>query len=336
MFTFINELFPPKPTFWEKDFAPQNGRVFIVTGGASGLGFEVAKALYHLNGRVYIAGRSKDKAVAAIDEIKASAPPPGLTINSGEGEVFFLQLDLADLSTIKSTAESFLARESRLDVIFHNAGCMASPQGCFSAQKFDMELATNALGPFLLQYYLNPLCLSTLKLPSTRPNATRVVFVSSFAHRASPKPDGVQWDDLNLSNHSGVMAKSLKYGQSKAMAAMLAHELARRHAKEGLVVLALHPGNLVTNIQRHAPGWYNAIFQWFRYPSRYGGLTELFAGLNEEVNTTLLEDGGWNGGYIHPFGKFGACEDHVFDGLLERETGQRLWNVFEGLVKEYL
>jgi len=98
--------------------------VFVITGGSAGIGYEVVKAFYHLNGRVYMTSRSESTAKAAIALIWASKPASGHTVKSGKGELIFLRLDLADLTTIKISAMEFLAKETRLDSIWHNAGVM--------------------------------------------------------------------------------------------------------------------------------------------------------------------------------------------------------------------
>lgn len=287
------EMFPPKPKWIEKDIPDQHGRVFIVTGGSSGCGYEVAKALYNLNGRVYIASRNADSATEAIETIKSSLPATDQVVQGGKGELVFLKLDLADLSSIKASVKEFLGKEERLDVIWHNAGVMAPPAGSLTKQEHDMQLGTNVLGPFLFQHFLTPICLHTAKRSDVIPNATRVIFVSSSAHRTSPKPDGVDWADMEFSpTASGFAAIGGKYGRSKAMNVMHAHEFARRCGSQGLVSLSLHPGALKTNLQKHLPRVWNAVFGLLRYPQHYGGLTELWAGLNVEVDGKMLEDGG--------------------------------------------
>jgi NAD(P)-dependent dehydrogenase (short-subunit alcohol dehydrogenase family) len=191
------EMFPQKASYTEKDMPDQYGHVFIVTGGSAGVGYEVAKTLYHLNGRVYIASRSETTAKVAIASIQASKPAKDQVIKSGKGEVIFLRLDLGDLTTIKASAMEFLSKESRLDVIWHNAGIMVPSDDTPTKQGYHVQLGINALGPFLFQHYLTPLCLKTASLPSNPKSATRIIFVSSSGHRTSPTPDGVQWDDIS-------------------------------------------------------------------------------------------------------------------------------------------
>lgn len=110
--------------------------------------------LYAKNGRVYIAGRSADKAEKAISAIRASAP-------SATGTVSFIHLALDDLTTIKTTVDQFKTKETKLHVLWNNAGVSQPPAGSKSKQSFELQLATNCLGPFLLTKFLLP-CLSPL------------------------------------------------------------------------------------------------------------------------------------------------------------------------------
>jgi NAD(P)-dependent dehydrogenase (short-subunit alcohol dehydrogenase family) len=108
-------LFPPTPTFTDQDLPSLESRIFVVTGGNSGIGLEIVKMLYAKSGTVYIAGRSPTKISTAIDEIKSLHP-------NSKGQLKTLQLNLGDLRTVKPCAEAFLSQESRLDVLFNNAG----------------------------------------------------------------------------------------------------------------------------------------------------------------------------------------------------------------------
>ncbi|KFA68089.1 hypothetical protein S40285_02593 [Stachybotrys chlorohalonatus IBT 40285] len=145
----FSQVFPPKLTLTERDVESRQGRVFLIMGGYSGLGFRLAKILYRKKGRVYIAGRSEEKARQAIAEI-LSVEPKG-------GALDFLHLDLEDLRTISSTAEAFKAKETRLDVLWNNAGVSQPPVGNVSKQGIELQLAVNCLGPFLLTQLLLPL-----------------------------------------------------------------------------------------------------------------------------------------------------------------------------------
>ena len=118
----FDQIFPPAPTFTEKHARDQGGRVFVVTGSTSGVGLELAKMLYGLNGTVYIAARSPQKISAAISTIKSQ-------VRTKTGRVEALQVDLANLASIGQSAREFLSKEDQLDVIVHNAGLMMPPAG---------------------------------------------------------------------------------------------------------------------------------------------------------------------------------------------------------------
>lgn len=122
--SLLSALFPPAPTFTDKDLPSLAGKVYIITGAASGLGFELAKILYSAGGTVYIAARSKARCERAIENIKAK-----MIGRRTRGELKLMVIDLADLGTVKGAVEKFLDQETRLDVLVNNAGVMMPPEG---------------------------------------------------------------------------------------------------------------------------------------------------------------------------------------------------------------
>ncbi len=105
----------------------QLSQVFIVTGGASGVGFELVKLLYQNGGTVYVAARSQERASKAIDDVRVQFP-------RSKGRLFFLFLDLSDLAGIRKAAEEFMARERTLHVLWNNAGVALPPDGSKTKQ----------------------------------------------------------------------------------------------------------------------------------------------------------------------------------------------------------
>ncbi|KAK3714256.1 short-chain alcohol dehydrogenase [Vermiconidia calcicola] len=272
-------FFIPKPTLTEKNLPDQSGRVFIVTGGYAGCGYQLAKILYQRNGVVYLAGRNKDKADKAIKNLQAAHP-------SSKGRVEFLKVDLADLTTIKPAVEEFTQKESRLDVLTNNAAVMVPPAGSLSAQKHELQVATNVLGPFLLTKLLTPLLEKTAALPDTAPGSVRVTWAGSLGVEVlSPKGGVILDHESNYISHPKNNQK-VKYGATKAANVLLAAEFGRRHprrAGEGVTSNAWNPGNLQTELQRHAT-WYEMLFvNWMLYPAVFGAYTELFAGWSKEA-----------------------------------------------------
>ena len=122
--SLFSAIFPPAPTFTDKDLPSLAGKVFIVTGAASGLGFELAKIIYLAGGTVYIAARSVSRCDDAIEKIKVQTRG-----RKSEGKLKTMVIDLADLGTIKGAIDEFLRQETQLDVLVNNAGVMIPPAG---------------------------------------------------------------------------------------------------------------------------------------------------------------------------------------------------------------
>ena len=287
MGTVITQLFPPSPTFTEANIQSLIGKVFIVTGGNSGVGLEVVKILYSKGGTVYMAGRSAENIAAEIKSIKSMHPNSTGTIKS-------LIIDLSDLRTIRPCASSFLAQESRLDVLFNNAG--VSRGGNTSVQGHELRIATNCLGPFLFTKLLVPILLQTAK--SSPEASVRMVFTSSSIFEMVGPPRGLSLTELVPGNFSDD--DNRKYSASKAGNWFLASEFDKELRKDGIVCVAQSPGTLKTK------GWDGVAWparkfaSIFMHPPKFGAYTTLWAGLSEGVK---LEDGGRFGipwGRWHP------------------------------------
>ncbi|KAH7333416.1 short-chain dehydrogenase [Rhexocercosporidium sp. MPI-PUGE-AT-0058] len=309
----LKTFFPPKPTLTEKTLPDQSGKVFIVTGGASGLGFELVNILYARNGKVYLAGRSKTKALAAIKAIETKHP------GSTGGQLIFLHLDLNDLSTIRKSADEFLVRENRLDVLFNNAGVMVPPQGSKTVQGYELQLGTNNLAPFLFTSLLTPLLASTAK--TARKDSVRVVWVSSSAVITAPKP-AVDFDNMDYHREEGLWTK---YSRSKAGLVIYAAEMARRTSGKGIISVSLDPGFFKTNLQRSTPTIERIFFGWLSSSPVNGACTELFAGLDQTVTEAH------NGGWIAPYGRLVPARKD----LVDPEIGREYWEWSEEQVKPY-
>ena len=259
-------------------------QVYVVTGANSGVGKELAHILYSNNAKVYAAARSKSKATEAIDELRGRSP-------KSTGELVFLHLDLADLVSVKAAAEEFLAQESRLDVLFNNAGVMAVPHSR-TVQGYETHLGTNNVGPFLFTRLLTPTLAATAKAEAEagRPGAVRVVWVSSSATEGFAPSGGVEVDKLDYREEKTWM---YKYGVSKAGNYLHATEYARRHRDHGIVSVALNPGNLRSDLWRTVWSHFVSFLRaYFLFPPIYGAYTQLFAGLSPDVS--LEKSGAWS------------------------------------------
>lgn len=282
-----SQFFPPHPTLTEANLPSQKGKVFIVTGGYSGVGYELVTMLYQAGGKVYLAGRSEEKANAAIAEIKALS-----TKDSSEvGEIVFLHLLLDDLTTIKPAVEKFTSAESRLDVLFNNAGVSNPPKGSVSVQGYELQLATNVLGPHLFTQLLLPTLRNTAK--SLPPGSVRVIFTSSIADQVQAPKHGIELSELEKPNPD----PQHNYTLSKLGNWYLADALAKQAGGDGILTVTQNPGNLRSNLTRHLPSYVTILASPLLHHARKGAYTELWAGLSPELR---IED---NGKYVVPWGR---------------------------------
>jgi NAD(P)-dependent dehydrogenase (short-subunit alcohol dehydrogenase family) len=213
----------------EADIPDQAGRVALVTGANSGIGFEAARALAEHGATVLLGCRNQAKATDALSRIQAAAP--GATSE-------IVPLDLSDLDSIRAAAESITARYDQLDLLINNAGVMALPKQS-TKDGFEMQFGTNHLGHFALTGHLLPLLLGT-------PNS-RIVSVSSNAHRMGR----IAFDDLSGDKSYSRWAR---YGQSKVANLLFTFELQRKlaAAKADTIAVACHPGGSNTELGRDA------------------------------------------------------------------------------------
>jgi NAD(P)-dependent dehydrogenase (short-subunit alcohol dehydrogenase family) len=280
-----SQFFPPAPSLTEANLQSQRGKVFIVTGGYSGVGLELCKILYRAGGKVYIAGRSEEHGSNAIAQIKSS-------IESSDGTLVFLPLHLDDLASIKTAVETYNAAESRLDVLFNNAGVSNPPSGSVSAQGHDLQFATNCLGPHLLTQLLLPTLRRTSE--GEPPASVRVVWTASIVVDASAPKGGAILEELLRKDTN----PQRNYENSKVGNWFLAHALDAQERTNGILSVVVNPGNLKSSLTRHMSPLVPLLVAPLLYPARMGAYTELWAGLSSELN---LSDGGR---YILPWGRF--------------------------------
>lgn len=235
-------------------------QVFIVTGGASGVGRELVKILFSNNGTVYIAARSEAKAQDTIAWCRAEYP-------GSTGRVEFLSLNLDDLTGIKASAEEFMAKETRLDVLWNNAGVMVPPAGSKTKQAssvaslqtstpgltvkckqgYELQLGTNCLGPFLFTQKLLPILTRTAE--AAPKGSVRVAWAASLVINLGAPSGGIDMENITWSKKAGSQVD--KYAQSKVGNLFLASEFAKRDKPGDVVHVAFNPGNLKSPLQRH-------------------------------------------------------------------------------------
>jgi NAD(P)-dependent dehydrogenase (short-subunit alcohol dehydrogenase family) len=203
------------------------GRRAIVTGGASGIGVETARALAAAGAEVTLAVRNQAAGERTAEDLIAS---------TGNKRVLVAPLELAEPASVAAFVSGW---DGPLHILIGNAGVMACPE-TRTAPGWELQFATNHLGHFGLA--------TGLRRALAAAGGARVVSVSSAAHLRS----GVDFDDISFSN-GRAYDPWIAYGQSKSANVLFAVEASRQWADDGISVNALHPGVIQTNLQRHIP-----------------------------------------------------------------------------------
>ena len=221
------------------------GKTAIVTGGASGLGFETSRALASAGAAVTLAVRDLEQGQAAVQRIAAEF---------AQARVEVALLDLADLPSVRQCAADWLATGQHLDILINNAAIMACPL-TRTAQGWEAQFATNHLGHFALTTALLP----ALQRAAAKQGDARVVCLSSTGHKLS----GVNFDDIHFERRDYNKWKA--YGQAKSANAMMALGLHLKYGTQGITANAVHPGGIMTGLQKFLPleemralGWLKA------------------------------------------------------------------------------
>ena len=214
------------------------GQQAIVTGGASGLGLETSRALAATGARVTLAVRNLAQGVAAATAIRAAQP---------DAQVAVAHLDLADLASVRRFGADW--GTAPLHILVNNAAIMACPLAR-SVQGWESQFAVNHLGHF---------ALTTALLPALRAGApSRLVALTSSGHKLG----GVAWDDIQFEHRA--YNKWLAYGQAKSANALMALGLHLRHGSDGITANAVHPGGIMTGLQKFLPHQEMAALGWFK------------------------------------------------------------------------
>jgi len=214
---------------WTAENIPDlTGKIAVVTGANSGIGYEMAGALVRKQATVILACRDKDKGEAAVRQITQEYP---------QAKAELMQLDLSDLASVRRFADEFTSHYNRLDILINNAGIMAIPFGK-TTDGFELQFGTNHLGHFALTGLLLNLILRT--------SLARVITVSSGGHRFGK----IDFDNLNAEKRYD---RGRAYAQSKLANLLFTYELQRRFESAGVDTLAVaaHPGWTATNLQAH-------------------------------------------------------------------------------------
>jgi retinol dehydrogenase 12 len=227
------------------------GKTFIVTGANTGIGKITAKELARAGAHVILACRSKDKTAQVIDEIKRE---------TGNANVEFAALDLADLASVRACAEAIAARDLPIHGLINNAG-LAGQRG-LTKDGFELTFGTNHLGPYLFTRLL----LDRIKQAGT----ARIVNVSSQSHYSAK---GIDWEVMHQPTKS--VTGMPEYAVSKLSNVLFTKELARKLEGTGVTTYALHPGVVATDVWRRVPAPLRWLIKQFMISPEQGAQTSL-------------------------------------------------------------
>lgn len=274
------------------------GKRAIVTGGASGIGIETARALAGAGASVTLAVRRPEAAEAVAGELRQS---------TGNAAIDILALDLADLRSVRAFADIW---KGPLHILVNNAGIMAVPEREETSQGFELQFGTNFAGHFALTVWLHAALANA--------QGARVVSLSSSGHLFSP----VVFDDLHFDFIPYTPFGA--YGQSKTANALLAVGIARHWADDGITSNALNPGAIATGLQKHTGGLKTPVER--RKSPQQGAATSVLLAASPLLN-------GVSGRYFED-----CAESHVvakrptdFSGgvaayALDPDNADRLWD----------
>jgi len=296
---------------WATDDMPDlTGKVIIVTGSNSGIGFEAAKEFARKGAQTILACRSMDKAKAALAQILAAVP-------NAPAEI--MHLDLASQASVHQFVSEFKKKYAKLDVLVNNAGIMMVPYST-TEDGFESQFGTNHLGHFALTGLLIDSLLNT--------SGSRVVNISSYAHRIG------SMDFTNLMYEGGNGYSSTRaYGRSKLANLLFTYELQRRFEAIGADAIAVsaHPGSSNTNLASHVENrWYFKLLRSLLEPmaqsAAMGALPTIRAAVDPNVK----------GGQY--YGPDGFMEQRGYPAVVtsnrashEATDARQLWQVSEQL-----
>lgn len=277
-------------------------RICLVTGANSGIGLETARGLAAKGATVVMTARSRSKGEQAVADVQQG---------TGNPRVELLELDLADLASVRTAAASFTARFEQLHVLVNNAGLMLSERR-LTADGFEMTMGVNHLGHFALTLLLLPLIKAS--------TPARIVNVSSTAHQVVRK--GLDFEDLMFEQRAYNMMGA--YGASKLANVHFTRALAQRLAESDITVNAVHPGTVSTRIASDGDveGLFTRLYELarpFMMSTKKGARTSLHVATSEE-------GGRVSGAYFTR-----SRQSRISRAAQDDAAAQRLWEISERL-----
>jgi NAD(P)-dependent dehydrogenase (short-subunit alcohol dehydrogenase family) len=303
---------------WSTEQVPaQAGKVAIVTGGNSGIGFQTALALAKKDVEVILACRDLQKGREAKSNI----------VNEySDARITCIKIDLSSLREVGEFVKHIQKQYNKLDLLINNAGIMMSPYKV-TEDGFENQLATNYIGHFALTGLLLPLLTNT--------PGSRVVTLSSLSYKWAE----IQFEELRArkgyfegSDARKSYSRRKAYGQSKRACLIFAYELQRRLSAAGYSTLsvAVHPGLSKTNLDQYFPALIRPLGSLFLQPAKKGALPVLYAALEKDIK---------GGEFIGPdgFGEMRGYPTKVESDEYSKDiqVAQRLWKASEEMTNIY-
>ncbi|CAF1217681.1 unnamed protein product [Rotaria sp. Silwood1] len=294
--------------------AKLDGKVVVITGATSGIGVETARALASTNAHVIITARDMNKGAQVVEDIKK-------TTKNNQVEV--MELDLTSLQSVRNFVKQFQGRKLPINILICNAGIMACPYSK-TVDGFESQFGVNHLAHFLLTTSLLP------ELKAGKPS--RIVVVSSLANKRA----GINWNDINWEKNYD---KWLAYAQSKTANILFAKQLDKLYASEGIHAYSLHPGGIMTNLQKDVSIEEQRAMGWFKED---GTTVDLFKNVEQGASTSvyaaLAPDLDKHGGeYLEDCAiSQGVNSKEIYAGMgahaIDMEAAERLWKLSEKMV----
>ncbi|OAJ36614.1 hypothetical protein BDEG_20772 [Batrachochytrium dendrobatidis JEL423] len=295
------------------------GKVVMVTGGNTGIGYEMCLELARKGAQVVMASRSADRAAAAIARIKQQLP---------QASIEFMHLQLSDLHQVQKASSEYIASGKPLNILINNAGIMASPFK-LSMDGIEEQFATNHVGHFLLTTALLPVLLRS----HDDKDMPRIVNVSSNYHNKAPLPQGIRFDKINDPGDQDIWQR---YGQSKLSNILFSNALNKRYG-DRIYINSVHPGFVKTELTRGPTASYGAWFtplMWVAkaigaISSQQGALTPLYAATSPDIVKNNAKNR-----YFVPIAI--DSPEGLTDLAKSDDLAEQLWEFTDKLVKQKL
>ncbi|MBT52687.1 MAG: oxidoreductase [Mameliella sp.] len=305
----------PDTTFGLNGWTPERlrslaGKTFVITGGNAGAGFQACRILLSKGAKVVMLNRSADKSAAAVKDLKKEF--------GTQANVSFVQMDLANLASVRTAAAEVLRTVPQIDALLCNAAIAQVPTQKLTVDGFERQLGTNHYGHFLL---------CGLLFDRIEKQQGRIVVVASLGYNMGIR--SIQFDDMNWDKNYSA---NPVYSQSKLAQMMFAYELQDRVRAAGrnVNVYVCHPGSSATSLISTSGGLLTRFTWWLMTKSpmvqtaEKGAYPEVMCATEDNLEQRALYGPTGRMEFVGPVGK-GKLNPHAYD----KSVMSKLWDVSE-------